>query len=107
MADNWDGLNSHRHHILSFERRTMKMSPAVRWLIVTFFLLVLSASASAAQYSRSHKPRAHKSHPSHPMRNNRPKHHAMETTRTPLLAVRYVQPQQSNSVVAANSSGSA
>jgi hypothetical protein len=89
----------------------MKMSPAVRWLMVTCALLVLSASASAAQSTskpHSHKPaRSHRSHPSHPMRNNRPKHHAMETTRTPLLAVRYLQPQRASSVVAANSSGSA
>ncbi len=88
----------------------MKMSPAVRWLVMSA-LLVLSASASAAQSSskpHSHKPaRSHRSHPSHPMRNNRPKHHAMETTRTPLLAVRYLQPQRASSVVAANSLGSA
>jgi peptidoglycan hydrolase-like protein with peptidoglycan-binding domain len=87
----------------------MKMTPIVRWLMVTAFLLVLSASASAAQSSsHSHKPAAHshKSHPSHPMRNNRPKHHAMEATRTPLLAVRYSQPQQASSVVATNSSAS-
>lgn len=87
----------------------MKMTPAVRWSMVTSFLLVLSASASAAQStSHSRKPAAHshKSHPSHPMRNNRPKHHAMEATRTPLLAVRYSKPQQASSVVAANSSAS-
>jgi peptidoglycan hydrolase-like protein with peptidoglycan-binding domain len=88
----------------------MKMTPVVRWLMVTSFVLVLCASASAAQStSHSHKPASHsrKSHPSHPMRNNRPKHHAMDTTRTSLLAVRYLQPQQASSVVAANSSGSA
>jgi peptidoglycan hydrolase-like protein with peptidoglycan-binding domain len=90
----------------------MKMSPAMRWLMVTSALLVLSASASAAQSRskpHSHKPAAHshRSHPSHPMRNNRPKHHAMETTRTPLLAVRYLQPQRASSVVAASSSSSA
>jgi len=87
----------------------MKMTPIVRWLSVTSFVLVLCASASAAQSSsHSHKPAAHshKSHPSHPMRNNRPKHHAMQATRTPLLAVRYSQPQQAGSVVAANSSAS-
>jgi peptidoglycan hydrolase-like protein with peptidoglycan-binding domain len=81
----------------------------MRWLSVTSFVLVLCASASAAQSSsHSHKPAAHsrKSHPSHPMRNNRPKHHAMDATRTPLLAVRYSQPQQASSVVAANSSAS-
>jgi len=88
----------------------MKMTPIIRWLMVTTFLLVLSASISAAQStSHSHKPASHsrKSHPSHPMRNNRPKHQAMDTTRTSLLAVRYLQPQQASSVVAANSSGSA
>jgi peptidoglycan hydrolase-like protein with peptidoglycan-binding domain len=88
----------------------MKMTSAVRWLLASSFLLVLCASASAAQStSHSHKPAAHshKSHPSHPMRNNRPKHHAMDTTRTSLLAVRYLQPQQASSVVAANSSASA
>ncbi len=87
----------------------MKMTLAVRWLMVTCFLLVLSGSASAAQSTpHSHKPAAHsrKSHPSHPMRNSRPKHHAMEATRTPLLAVRYSQPQQASSVVATNSSAS-
>ncbi len=87
----------------------MKMTSIVRWLSVTSFVLVLCASASAAQStSHSHKPAAHsrKSHPSHPMRNNRPKHHAMQATRTPLLAVRYSQPQQASSVVAANSSAS-
>jgi Putative peptidoglycan binding domain len=87
----------------------MKMTPIMRWLSVTSFVLVLCASASAAQSSsHSHKPAAHsrKSHPSHPMRNNRPKHHAMDATRTPLLAVRYSQPQQASSVVAANSSAS-
>jgi hypothetical protein len=88
----------------------MKMTSALRWLLASSFLLVLCASASAAQStSHSHKPAAHshKSHPSHPMRNNRPKHHAMDTTRTSLLAVRYLQPQQASSVVAANSSASA
>jgi hypothetical protein len=88
----------------------MKMTPVVRWLMVTSFVLVLCASASAAQStSHSHKPASHsrKSHPSHPMRNNRAKHHAMDTARTSLLAVRYLQPQQASSVVAANSSGSA
>ncbi len=88
----------------------MKMTPVVRWLLATSVVLVLCASASAAQStSHSHKPAAHsrKSHPSHPMRNNRPKHHAMDTTRTSLLAVRYLQPQQASSVVAANSSASA
>jgi peptidoglycan hydrolase-like protein with peptidoglycan-binding domain len=88
----------------------MKMTSAVRWLVASSFLLVLCASASAAQStSHSHKPAAHsrKSHPSHPMRNNRPKHHAMDTTRTSLLAVCYLQPQQASSVVAANSSASA
>jgi peptidoglycan hydrolase-like protein with peptidoglycan-binding domain len=87
----------------------MKMTPVVRWLSVTSFVLVLCASASAAQSSsHSHKPAAHsrKSHPSHPMRNNRPKHHAMEAAPTQLLAVRYSQPQQASSVVAANSSAS-
>ena len=87
----------------------MKMTPIVRWLSVASFVLVLCASASAAQSSsHAHKPAAHsrKSHPSHPMRNNRPKHHAMQATRTPLLAVRYSQPQQASSVVAANSSAS-
>ncbi len=88
----------------------MKMNTVVRWLLATSFVLVLCASASAAQSSpHSRKPAAHsrKSHPSHPMRNNRPKHHAMDTTRTSLLAVRYLQPQQASSVVAANSSASA
>ncbi len=88
----------------------MKMTSAVRWLLAASFVLVLCASASAAQStSHSHKPVAHsrKSHPSHPMRNNRPKHHAMNTSRTSLLAVRYLQPQQASSVVAANSSASA
>ena len=88
----------------------MKMTTIVRWLLATSFVLVLCASASAAQSSpHSRKPAAHsrKSHPSHPMRNNRPKHHAMDTTRTSLLAVRYLQPQQASSVVAANSSASA
>ncbi len=87
----------------------MKMTSALRWLVVSSFVLVLCASASAAQStSHSHKPVAHsrKSHPSHPMRNNRPKHHAMNTSRTSLLAVRYLQPQQASSVVAANSSAS-
>ena len=87
----------------------MKMTPIMRWLSVTSFVLVLCASASAAQSSsHSHKPAVHsrKSHPSHPMRDNRPKHHAMDATRTPLLAVRYSQPQQASSVVAANSSAS-
>lgn len=86
-----------------------KMNPAVRWLAVTSFLLVVSASASGAQSGPHSRKPAHsrKSHPSHPMRNNRPKHHSMETTRTPLLAVRYMQPQQASSVVAANSSASA
>ncbi|MGA8308209.1 MAG: peptidoglycan-binding domain-containing protein [Candidatus Acidiferrales bacterium] len=87
-----------------------KMNTAVRWLLATSFVLVLCASASAAQSSpHSRKPAAHsrKSHPSHPMRNNRPKHHAVDTTRTSLLAVRYLQPQQASSVVAANSSASA
>ena len=88
----------------------MKMTSAVRWLLAASFVLVLCASASAAQStSHSHKPAAHsrKSHPSHPMRNNRPKHHATNTSRTSLLAVRYLQPQQASSVVAANSSASA
>ena len=87
----------------------MKMTPAVRWLLATSFVLVLCASASAAQSTHSRKPAAHshKSHPSHPMRNNRPKHHAMDTTSTSLLAVRYLQPQQASSVVSANSSRSA
>ncbi len=88
----------------------MKMNTVVRWLLATSFVLVLCASASAAQSSpHSRKPAAHsrKSHPSHPMRNNRPKHHAVDTTRTSLLAVRYLQPQQASSVVAANSSASA
>jgi peptidoglycan hydrolase-like protein with peptidoglycan-binding domain len=90
----------------------MNMSSAVRWLMATSLFLVVSASAPAAQSGskpHSHKPatHAHKSHPSHPMRNSRPKHHAMETTRSSLLAVRYLQPQQASSVVAANSSGSA
>jgi peptidoglycan hydrolase-like protein with peptidoglycan-binding domain len=88
----------------------MKMTPVVRWLLAGSSVLVLCASASAAQSSpHSRKPAAHsrKSHPSHPMRNNRPKHHAVDTTRTSLLAVRYLQPQQASSVVAANSSGSA
>ena len=88
----------------------MKMTPVVRWLLAGSCVLVLCASASAAQSSpHSRKPAAHsrKSHPSHPMRNNRPKHHAVDTTRTSLLAVRYLQPQQASSVVAANSSGSA
>ena len=88
----------------------MKMNTVVRWLLATSFVLVLCASASAAQSSpHSRKPGAHsrKSHPSHPMRNNRPKHHAVNTTRTSLLAVRYLQPQQASSVVAANSSASA
>jgi|SRR5579862_1084761 len=88
----------------------MKMTPVVRWLMVTSFGLVLCASASAAQStSHSRKPAAHsrKSHPSHPMRNNRSKHQVAESTRTSLLAVRYLQPQQASSVVAANSSGSA
>jgi peptidoglycan hydrolase-like protein with peptidoglycan-binding domain len=87
----------------------MKMTPVVRWLLVTSCVLVLCASASAAQSPHSRKPAAHsrKSHPSHPMRNNRPKHHAMETTRTSLLAVRYLQPQQASSVIATNSSASA
>ena len=88
----------------------MKMTPVVRWLMVTSFVLVLCASASAAQStSHSRKPAAHsrKSHPSHPMRNNRSKHHVAESTRTSLLAVRYLQPQQASSVVAANSSASA
>jgi hypothetical protein len=88
----------------------MKMTPVVRWLMVTSFVLVLCASASAAQStSHSRKPAAHsrKSHPSHPMRNNRSKHQVAESTRTSLLAVHYLQPQQASSVVAANSSGSA
>ena len=88
----------------------MKMTSAVRCLLAASFVLILCASASAAQStSHSHKPAAHsrKSHPSHPMRNNRPKHHAMDTTRTSLLAVRYLQPQQASSVVAAKSSASA
>jgi peptidoglycan hydrolase-like protein with peptidoglycan-binding domain len=88
----------------------MKMTTVVRWLLAASFVLVLCSSASAAQStSHSHKPAAHshKSHPSHPMRNNRPKHHAMNTTRTSLLAVRYLQPQHARSVVAANSSASA
>jgi peptidoglycan hydrolase-like protein with peptidoglycan-binding domain len=88
----------------------MKMTSAVRWLLAGSLVLTLCASASAAQStSHSHKPAAHsrKSHPSHPMRNNRPKHHAMDTTRTSLLAVRYLQPQQASSVVAAKSSASA
>jgi peptidoglycan hydrolase-like protein with peptidoglycan-binding domain len=88
----------------------MKMTSAVRCLLAASFMLILCASASAAQStSHSHKPAAHsrKSHPSHPMRNNRPKHHAMDTTRTSLLAVRYLQPQQASSVVAAKSSASA
>jgi peptidoglycan hydrolase-like protein with peptidoglycan-binding domain len=87
-----------------------KMTTVVRWLLAASFVLVLCASASAAQStSHSHKPAAHshKSHPSHPMRNNRPKHHAMDTTQTSLLAVRYLHPQQARSVVAANSSASA
>src|SRR5580693_736110 len=88
----------------------MKMTSAVRWLLAGSLVLILCASASAAQStSHSHKPASHsrKSHPSHPMRNNRPKHHAMDTTRTSLLAVRYLQPQQASSVVAAKSSSSA
>jgi peptidoglycan hydrolase-like protein with peptidoglycan-binding domain len=88
----------------------MKMTFAVRCLVAASFVLILCASASAAQStSHSHKPAAHsrKSHPSHPMRNNRPKHHATDTTRTSLLAVRYLQPQQASSVVAAKSSASA
>ena len=88
----------------------MKMTSALRWLLVSSFVLLLCASASAAQStSHSRKPAGHsrKSHPSHPMRNNRPKHHAMNTSRTSLLAVRYLQPQQASSVVAANSSASA
>jgi peptidoglycan hydrolase-like protein with peptidoglycan-binding domain len=88
----------------------MKMTSAVRCLVAASFVLILCASASAAQStSHSHKPAAHsrKSHPSHPMRNNRPKHHATDTTRTSLLAVRYLQPQQASSVVAAKSSASA
>jgi peptidoglycan hydrolase-like protein with peptidoglycan-binding domain len=88
----------------------MKMTIAVRCLVAASFVLILCASASAAQStSHSHKPAAHsrKSHPSHPMRNNRPKHHATDTTRTSLLAVRYLQPQQASSVVAAKSSASA
>lgn len=87
----------------------MKMIPAVRWLMVTCFLLVSSASASAAQstsHSRKPAPHSRKSRPSHPMRNNRSKHHAVETTRTPLLAVRYSQPQQASSVVTTNPTGS-
>jgi len=84
------------------------MNPAVRWLAITSFLLVLSASVSGAQSGQSSRKPVHarKSHPSHPMRNNRPKHHAIETTAMPLLAVRYMQPQQASSVVAANSSAS-
>src|ERR1700749_3734243 len=110
MADNQKGVICPRHHIPGCERRMMKMTSAVRCLLAASFVLILCASASAAQPpSHSHKPAAHsrKSHPSHPMRNNRPNHQAMDTTRTSLLAVRYLQPQQASSVVAANSSGSA
>ena len=85
----------------------MKMIPVGRLLLAISFVLALCGSASAAQSaSRSHKPAAHshKSHPSHPMRNNRSKHHVEDSTRTSLLAVRYLQPQQASSVVAAKSS---
>jgi len=84
------------------------MSPAMRWLLGTSMLLVMCAPLPAAQSrnkpQQSNRPaRQRTAHPSHPMRNARPKHHAQATAHASLLAVRYLQPQQAGSTASAKS----
>jgi hypothetical protein len=87
----------------------------MRWLPFTSLLFLLCAPMTRVQaqskppvqnHSHQSASRRSTSHPSHPMRNVRPKHHAMASKVTPLLAVRYLQPQQASSKSSSGSSGS-
>ena len=83
----------------------------MRWLSAALWLFVVCASTSAAQHAPksgppSHKPQHRNAHPSHPMRNSRPKHHSMTATGGTFLPVRYMQPQQSASATPKNTSAS-
>jgi hypothetical protein len=83
----------------------------MRWLSAALWLLIVCASPSAAQHAPKSGPPSHKSqhrnaHPSHPMRNSRPKHHSMTATGGTFLPVRYMQPQQSASATPKNTSAS-
>jgi hypothetical protein len=93
----------------------MRSSTQVRWLPIEsmFFLVCICAAPVKAQgkpspQSKSHQTSSqhHTSHPSHPMRNVRPKHHAANYTGEFLIPVRYIVPQQASSTSVSKSSGS-
>lgn len=86
----------------------------MRWLPLTSLLLLLCAPVTRVQaqskppaqnHSHQSASRRSASHPSHPMRNARPKHHAMASKATSLVAVRYLQPQQASAASSYGSSG--
>ncbi len=90
----------------------MTMRFTMRWLLpITALLLLLcvpiarvQAQSKPSAQNRSHSTASRRStsHPSHPMRNAKPKRHAVSSRVTPLISVRYLQPQQAS----ASSSGS-
>jgi hypothetical protein len=91
------------------------MRSTMRWLPFTSLLFLLCAPMTRVQaqskppvqnHSHQSASRRSTSHPSHPMRNVRPKHHAMASRVTPLLAVRYLQPQQASAASSKSSSES-
>jgi hypothetical protein len=93
----------------------MRYSTLVRWLPIASILLLtcFSATQTRAQGKPSPQSKPHQtssqhraSHPSHPMRNVRPKHHAVNYTGEYLIAARYTVPQQASSTAVASSSGS-
>ncbi len=78
----------------------------MRWLPAGSLLLLLCAPGLRAQSAakpappqNSHKQSSRRrvSHPSHPMRNARPRRHASQTKKASFLAVRYSAPQQASS----------
>jgi hypothetical protein len=87
----------------------------MRWLPVTSLLLLIffSATQTHAQGKPSAQNKPHQtssqhrtSHPSHPMRNVRPKHHAVNAAGEYLIAAYYRVPQQASSTAVSKSSGS-
>jgi hypothetical protein len=87
----------------------------MRWLPVGSLLLLLWAPVSRAQSTskpapqqNSHKPSSRKrvSHPSHPMRNARPKRHAAGTRKASFQNVRFSVPQQASTTAVSHPASS-